>query len=793
MSNGYAIDIYGIPFYGYSQPVDYSVAPFLASQTNYGKITLTWSSPNTTSWKLLHLVRSTYGYPSSAIDGVLLQEIVPGNITKTFDDTGLIPGTIYYYSMFITVEAPAWNSGTTYNLNNQVLFNGTYWASLQNSNTNHTPAAGSAFWTSTAYVPTWYPAGFTATLALANQGYSGLLYNRTPQPYKIATSDTFSNTSVDNKALQDYLSLFGFGLDIMKGTYDSYLQLNNPDVVSAASLDILAQELGLNLDYLATPQQRRQRVKNAAVDYQMKGQTQSIHNLIAELAGWDSSITYGPNMLNTEDQSAFAHPKYDVWNSNTTYFVGNLVQFSGYNYKNLVQSVGLAQAPTGNATSNTWWQPILQTIDAQNFLSNPGTGLFSTWSMVPNGVTAAFNGILAGLPHPTNAAINNWNALAFHQTNNFGSGYIDVNSTAPIATPNYSNGTNYVVGNFVLATDGFYYQALAINGPGSTVVAPGTNNKVWQAFYYVAGDLPNTIKDGNPLPQFAVWDNVTQYAVGNRVQYFGIIYVATNPNMNFPPTGNYYSNINWTFLQPSEAIYTSSAYHGSLGPGAVYNSDTTPKFYDINGKLLTSYSTATKPLTAYGTVSRFIYDYNDLNGTTDPTMLNVRAIGGLSSSNWAATPSTATLWRSSYGMAYVDPTLAGTTLYEYLIMSSNQVTNVNTVGITFATDYADTAHKAHGIIIQFIDANNFLYATRKTLYSVVAGVETSLASWTRLLNGDRMLVTSIDGGGFNTVVYKYARDGQGTLTTLATVPTPAAFNAGGKVGLIHKYSASGAV
>jgi len=91
MSKGYGIDIYGIDFYGYSQPADYSVAPFIASQTGYREITLTWASPNVTTWKSLHLVRSVYGFPATAADGTLIQEITPATIIRSYDDPQLTP------------------------------------------------------------------------------------------------------------------------------------------------------------------------------------------------------------------------------------------------------------------------------------------------------------------------------------------------------------------------------------------------------------------------------------------------------------------------------------------------------------------------------------------------------------------------------------------------------------------------------------------------------------------------------------------------------------------------------
>lgn len=778
MSNGYGVDVYGNDYYGYQQPVDYSVAPFNAAQTDYNEISLSWASPSFIDWKLMHLVRSTYGYPATPQDGVLLQEIASDRMIRSYDDTGLTAGVIYYYAMFITPDAVTWDSGTPYPINQQVLYNNLYWTNLVQGNIGNTPAAGSSFWSPSSFIPTWFNAGYTATLALGNSGYGSLLYNRTPQPYKITTSDTFGNTTVDNPSLQNYLNVFGFGLSTLKNSYDSYLELNNPDTVSATSLDILGQQLGINTDYMSTPQQRRQRIKNAAVNYQLKGEDQSIHNIIAELAGWDSTITNTANLLNSGDQSAFVHPKYDNWNANTTYFVNQFIQYNGYNYKNLVQSVGTAQAPTGLATSNTWWQVQLQVLDTATLL-NPRTGSYSTWQAVPNSVAASITGVLAGLPHPTDTTINNWNALAFAQTTNFNTGFVDLYSISPISTPNYSNATNYVINNYVLYTDGYYYKALAANGPGTTVVAPGTNNQVWKAFYYTTSDLPNTVKDGNPIQQVTPWDKVTQYNVGDKVQFFGIIYLATNPSMNYQPTGNYYSNQNWVYVQPSEFVYTASAYFGSIATGtSPLQYAVNANFYGSDGTNLTNLTIGYPTTLPYGgTVARFITDYSDLNGTTDVT---------IPSGPWAATPATAGLWKSSYGMAYVDPVIAGTTTYEYILQPNGL--GFSRLAITFASDYNDTAHKAHGIIFGYVDANNFYYATRKTLYRLVAGVESTVSSWTRLQDGDRMV---IDLTSTNIIVSKYARDGRGDLIQLANPATT--LSGTPQFGIIHKYSASGAV
>lgn len=789
MSQGYGVDIYGIDYYGYSQPADYSVAPFTAKQSAYGDIVLSWASPNTTSWKLMELVRSTYGYPNRPEDGIVLTTIYPGTIVRTYDDPGLSAGTIYYYSMFISIEAPAWSSATTYILNQQVLYNGLYWTSIQNSNTNNTPAAGSAFWSPSDYLPTWYPAGFAASLALGDQGYTQRLYDRTPQPYKTDTSDTFSNTTVDNLSLYRYESLFGFGLDMLKAQYDSYLDLNDVDNVSATYLDTLGQQLGINTDYLSTPQQRRQRVKNAAVNYRIKGQTQSIHNLIAELSGWDSDISYGPNMMNSADQTSFIHPSYDSWNVNTTYFVNNLVQYNGYNYKNLVQATGQAQAPTGINTSNTWWQVQSQVLDT-TVNKNPGTNQYSTWSWHTNAITSgSILGVMTSLPHPTNTAINNWNALVSNQTV---TGTYTVLSSANLSTPNYSASVNYEIGSFVLFTDGYYYKAMKPSGPAKPhgAVAPNLDNSFWNPMYYTTSDTPNIIRDGIPIAQYATWSSTISYSQGDYVQYFGRVYRAAQDSKNSLPTGNYYSNGSWTYITPAQASLVQSTYSAMIAASTSATANDSFYFYDKNGKLINNFASN---YSAYnrgnvGALANYIIDYTDLQGTTEASLVNCVSQGVLSSSTWASTPATAKLWRTSYGMASVDQTLAGTTTYIYSLLSPASSPTTGRVGVTFATDYTSVTTKTHGVVFAYVDASNFWYATRKTLFKVVAGVETVVATWTRLVDGDRMI---IDINTTSTTVYKYARDGLGTLTTLAlNVAGPSAV---GKVGLIQKYSATGAL
>jgi hypothetical protein len=736
------------------------------------------------------LVSSLYGYPNSPADGTVRLTISNSASITSFDDLNLLPGRTYYYTIFVSLESPSWDSGASYSVGSLVLYNGYYWTSLQDSNLGHTPAVGSAFWNNTQINPLWYPAGYGAGLTVADFGYSKYLYDRTPQPYKITTSDIFSNTAVDNPALLHYLSVFGFTLDMTKTEYNLHLQGNNPDIVGAANLDWLGKELGIITDFLASPQLRRNRIDNAAENYRLKGTLQGIHNAIAAISGWDSAITYSANEMLNNDQAAFYHPQYEVWNNSITYFTNQLVQYNGYNYKCLTQAFGAAQAPTGANTSNTWWSPqvsttttpILDTTTLRNpFNSTAAAPRFSTWA--PDPALGKFNGVYTGLPHPTNSAIKNWNALSVQlQAAPTGNDLAAYGVGSPVSTV-WSNATNYVINNFVSTNSGAnIWLAKKPSGPGTPYgfITPGTDETFWSPIPVPSSGLPakyNWIKDSIPVDHTRIWDSATQYSIGDRIVYFGIIYEAVHNNVNSTPTGYYYHNKDWIYIQPADFVYTVSSYEARITTNTSTQSTLADMTF-IDDTLNTSptFNQATFGLDS-NYLSRFVADYTDLNGINDNTLADLNR-------PWIATTN---LWETSYGMAFVNQSVAGTNTYSPIYYVSGL--SDPTLGITFVTDYADQAHYGHGILFRYQDANNFWYTTRKSLYKVIAGTETLMASWTRLKDGDRMLVQLLS----NTItVTAYKRDGSGGTNSLAFV-TDSALQSAVRHGMIQKYSPSGAV
>lgn len=783
MSNGYGVDFYGVATYGYSQPADYSVEPFVATQSDYNRITLQWATPNVKPWKSLVLVRNLYGYPSVPADGTTILTITPTAPLTSYDDTGLIAGRYYYYTMFLNLEAPAWSAATTYSISQIISYNGLYWISTQNSNTNHIPSAGSSYWSNTQYSTTWYPAGYAVSLAVGNQGYADRLYTRVPKPYKISNSDVFNSSTIDNSALLHYLTVFGFHFDMLKTEYDNILQMNNPEYISATSLDILGQQLGVRTDYLSSPQLRRQRVKNITANYRLKGTVQGLHNAIASITGWDSVITDSRNMLATGDNSAFAHPQYDNWDATTTYFPNQFIQFSNIIYKCLVQAYGNAQKPTGTTSSNTWWQPQIEFLDTTTLLTPAASG--STNGNVYGGWGYSFNlnyepttqimGVYNGMVHPTDPTILNWHGIGYkYPGSSFNLNPIAVTNLQQDDSSAWTNGTNYLVNDFVTYS-GNTYKAVRNSGPGTPygAITPGTNETYWVPSLLGNNYNPYLV----PLPLPALWNPSTAYNVGDKVIYFGLVYQAVVANTNSQPSGNYYPNSNWIYLSSPDTAYTASAYFTRI------TSSTTAATASINVGFVNPSSVTIQTSTpAY--LNRFVGDFSNLNNVNDNSLTSLG-----SQYAWASSPTTTNYWRSSYGMAYVDQTSAGTTPYITLTFDYG-ISPSGYIFVTFASDYVDTTHKAHGAVFRYQNNSNFWYATRQSLYSVVGGVETLQASWTRLKDGDRLVLRLTNTSDI--VVYKYDRLGTGGYTGLATV-TNTSLNTFTKVGLVHKYSASGAV
>jgi hypothetical protein len=332
------------------------------------------------------------------------------------------------------------------------------------------------------------------------------------------------------------------------------------------------------------------------------------------------------------------------------------------------------------------------------------------------------------------------------------------------------------------------------SGPGTPYGAktPGTDQNFWKPIYYTTSDTPNIVRDGIPVTQLPVWNAATTYEAGTYVQYNGIVYLAGLDNINSQPTGYYYSNASWVFISPSQkTLVISSQWTRNVNDVDPTSISSELWFYDKRGNLINNTSSfySGYNIGAEGIVARFVDDYPNMAGSTETSLANATTDGTVVDGTWDTVPTTANIWRTNYGMASADQTIAGTTTYVYTTIDVGS--KAGRYAFTFITDYVDTAHKTHGLIFARTDSTHFYYVTRTSLRQLVGATDTVLASWTRLQNGDRVIIDA----GTDVDVYKYSRTGDGALTRIAhSVGTGPGFSGSvGRTGFIQKYSATGAL
>lgn len=781
-STGYGVDIYGTILYGRSQERSLSVEPVLISQTDYGRLSLSWQSPNEESWRRLRLVRNTDGFPSHPDDGTVVLETTVEAVRTSFDDIGLAQGYIYYYSVFMSQEAPEWDNTppTEYPVGAIVTNDGAYWLCISEGNSGHEPVVGSGFWVATTYKPIWYPAGNAAALAIKDQGYSIRLYDRSPQPYKTVTSDLFANVSVDNPYFLKYLSLFGFALNDMKTEYDNLLLVNDTDFVSAANLDKLGAQFGLTTDYISSPRLRRSRVRNVSVNYRLKGTEQGLYNAIASVTGWKSDISTGHNLMLSPDQAMFESRKYPEWRQNYAYFVNDFVTYNGYQYKNILDSQ--SNPPTGTGTSNVNWEVQLNVVDNVT-LRNPSTQGISTWGngfFGPAGTYTPEFTQLHGVVNPLNASDNSVNAMGYRVTSGtpLANANVGVTSSIRISTPAWSALNNYVVGNYVDIASVTAYRALKPSGPGTIYgpITPGTNAAFWDAetqFIGVTYGNGQYYKDAVPLPQVRYWNSVFLFAEGEEAQLNGRIYIALSDNVNKTPTGTYASNVYWQYDRVAEQAYTASHYSRRLVSASNVQAGSVITWFDKDGGELFDTRRPATP-TQY---AQFDTDYPNLNGNTD----NLLALP------WVGVPAATTLWESVYGQARVNPeqfqALGSKPKYTYIHLADTRDSGV--LAFTFGLDYEDNVNFEHGVMFRRT-GTNFWFLTRTRLVLYNGGVETVKATWSPVKDWDRIRVTITST---RILVEKYFRPGTAnTLILLADVNDATLGTPVSGYGIIQRYA-----
>jgi hypothetical protein len=631
----FGIALYGISRYGDDVQPQFDITPFTATPVDYSSVLVDWKSPAGT-WDAVRLIRNRYGWAVNESDGEILFE--SGHAATRFVDQNVVGGHWLYYAVFIY-------------------------------------ASGA-----------WHRAGVTSTLMPKNNGYTDLLYSLVPEYYKI---DVLSNNAVTddsnvvNPFLLPFLSIFGFGFDIVKSYYDSNRYTNDAMRTHYGNVAQMATQFGIQYEASSPAYLFRERVRDAATLGRQKGTLAQIRALISETTGYDTDLSIGPNLMLSNDQASFDHPSYAQWDPAVNYATGTRVKFGNYLYAaGSSGAYGQPQAPTGAQTSNAFWTVVTLGFDPTLVNSN---GNVAGWEQVSytTGVTptpysstatAGTNGVEigVGVQSTTDSTIRNANAMVVR----------NVNSGA------------------VTATMGM--RSVARLKTQSTM------------------DPQQPVLWGIPIPYpYQPWSTYTSYLPGDLVTYHGRAYRALTaiPSVGTvsgygsggygsgpyggaagtpasPPADNAVANAQWEPLGYDGRVQLCLSGYTQAFSGGTVQAYPYIEFYDSHGSLITTLSSDALP--AFNYFDSFTQNWVDwVSRTMD--------VGG---ATWTESVGQWSSGGYDGGVAYpVGPARS-------LAAFTGQANG--TVSVTF--DTSPSASTQQGVVFRMQDTSNYWRAGRTALY-----------------------------------------------------------------------------
>lgn len=644
----YGVSIYGQETYGYALPPSLRVDPFSSASVDYQTIALSWTQPSGTI-QAYRLIRNSFGYPVDQDDGEILLDSLsyPGS---QFNDTTVVPGQYYYYGFYVATNLAAF---------------------------------------------TWVRSGLTACLAIKNFNSYTEMFNLIPDYYVNATGTSgVITTNTQNAELQKFMQVFGWGMDLLRTQYNTYLNVNNPWKIPLSDLYHLATQLGLNINPDIRPYTLRKAVLNNATINQQRGTLQGIATEVSSLTGWNLDVQIGQNFMLNNDQSEFLDPTYPVWSQYLNYNVGERVTFSGTNtyVYQCVNATNIGNAPSGTASNNTWWN-LVSNVQDSTVLANSLTGGINTWEVLyPSAVNGAplANSIkeLLSVPNPLSTTDFTHNAL---QAINQGSA-----------------------------------QNIWLRSASRTIADMSTTTTTF------ATDKYQAVADGIPVPYSLtsqVWNTATTYKPGQIVTYNNMPFLALRQSQGaIPPyTAPGTATTEWTPLsfEPRYRICVSAYCLGSTALQVV----PFVEWYDSNGNYITRVTARNPNPGSSGLPNNLIFDSftRNVNGT-----ISARTTDDGSGSTWIQEAGTFSLSPVNNGCVY-QSTVGSRT---YAIISSG--VSDTQVGVTFVTA---PLSQNQGLVLRWSDDTHYLRADRTQLWTNNGGSFTSLGTYTTAFsNGDRMVV-----------------------------------------------------
>jgi hypothetical protein len=519
----YGVSIYGLSQYGTDIHPEFDVSPFTATPVDYSTVLLDWKAP-AGSWDRVRLIRNRYGWAVNENDGEILLD--QGHATTQFSDTGVVGGHWLYYTIFISASGQ------------------------------------------------WSRAGTVSCLMPKNNGYTDLLYDLIPEHYKVDVKPGNSVTDDSNTLnpyLGPFLSIFGFGFDMVKSYYDSNRYTNDAMRTRFENIAQLATQFGIQYEASAPAYLFRQRVRDAATLGRQKGTLEQIRSIISETTGYDADLSIGDNLMLSDDQADFDHPTFPQWDSGVNYASGEKVEFGSYLYQaGSSGAYGQSQAPTGTNASNAYWTVVSYGTDSTLVDAN---GHVAGWEEISftAGVSPGTGGVLVGIgvQNPTNPDDKAGNALWVRNTNSGGS--------------------------------------VATMGVRSVGRLAGQSTM----------DPQQPVLFGIPVPYtWQAWDNDVDYQPGDMVIYHGRVYQALTASLNVTPPDTPTANAQWTPLGYDDRVQMCLSGYAQAYSGQRVNVYPFVEYYDSHGTLITSlYSDA---IPAYQVLDSFSQGWNDwTTRTTD--------------------------------------------------------------------------------------------------------------------------------------------------------------------------------
>ena len=685
----YGVDFYGAAFYGGAAPASYGEDAFTAEARTYTTILLRWVAPENTTWNYVRVMRSRAGFPTHVFEGDEVfyalsnaagarnpatvpvdptwperQNVIDLSDQIEYLDTALSGGW-YYYSLFL--------HNTARNRWERV--------SITSAMVPYDYNSVDRLW---SLIPEFY-----RTVEDNTAGYSVDLGQINPAIY-------LSRDRVgDNLTLSKWLSVFGWGMDILRSQADSILDGSDPSRMHMNRLSLLAEQLGSPLENSVSAHHSRSLVRNMSLLYRQRGTENGLEEHLRLATGWDIDVDLGPNMMLSKDAAEFTSPAPEEWNANTRYETNDIVQRQSIYYRAVQNTLG-NQPPNATYWSTTPFAESFANRDSE-VLSKYGE--VSTWSRYNESgyPLPGKTWVGMGVPDPANTAL---------ETN---------------ALRTYDDGPG---GGYDL-TGNTKMQLLSVPMSGTDI--PGFTSPQGRQ---------NNIETAVPIPVPEPWDATRQYEAGDFVIYYGVPYEATTRTSAVPDSSSQWRQLGYdSRMLMGMSMFVHGPFDGAAGGGV--KAKPVVAFFDQHGLELKNSRYVLDPALYVGQIyDSFIgpkpLDTSANNGRQTP-------IGGV-----YYTANTGPQWRTGRDVngSFAFPSGAALSFASFAGSPTNGV-----VGVTFRS--LPTAPREIGLIVRRSDNSNYWAVTNLGIYKVVAGVKSTVQLFTGagdIKVGDRITVWFRSGG-----------------------------------------------